>query len=67
MIDGVINIVTSPGVYFTEQILTKKFRSVNYTLDDVINHLLLSRPVTGISFNLMPLVEPKLFNFLNIS
>ena len=34
-----------------------------HNVDDVINRLLLSRPVTGISFKLIPLVELKLFNF----
>ena len=54
MIDDVIDIVTSSGVYFTDQILKDKFLSVNYIglrrdVNDVINHLLLSRPITGIS------------------
>ena len=35
-----------------------------YNVDHLINHLLLSSPVSGLSFNLMPLVEPKLFNFV---
>ena len=34
-IDDVINIVTSSGVYFTDQISKKRFWSVNYTPDYV--------------------------------
>ena len=43
------------------------FWSVNYTHDDVISYLLLSRPVTGISFKLIPSVEIELFNFVIIA
>ena len=35
-----------------------------HNVNDVINHLLLSRTITGISFMLIPLVETKLFNFV---
>ena len=55
MIGGdVINIMTLLVVYFADQILKNKFWSVNYTPDEDNHHLLLSKPVAGISFNLWP-------------
>ena len=63
MIDNVINIVMSPGVYLFYR-SKNRFWSVNYTPDDVITHLLLTKTVTGISFKLIRLVELKLFNFV---
>ena len=36
MVDDVINIVTSSGVYFTDKISKNRFWFVNYTPDDVI-------------------------------
>ena len=68
-----INIVTSSGVYFTDQNIKNirpSFWSVNYKFDDVTmlttspDRLLLSRSITGISFKLIPLLEQKFIYFI---
>ena len=69
MIDDVINIITSSGVYFTDPISKNRFWSANYTPDNVTMLMTSSitfivKPATGISFKLIPLVELKLFNFV---